>query len=135
MSETAESAVLDEEDVLRALVIDAVENEDTFNADSVKKAVEAIDMTSAWTGASDDNRYSEDQVWPRVLNAVCVAARHESDFNSEMFLGILDEEGVEHIVDEMSQDEEENEDDDEEDDDEEDDDEEDGEDEDVDEEE
>ncbi len=103
----AESVELDEQDVVRALVIDAVENADTFNAGSVKKALEAIDMTAAWTDASDDNRYTDEQLWQRVLNAVCVAARHEQGFDSEMFLNILDDEGVEHIVEEMSQDEDE----------------------------
>jgi hypothetical protein len=121
----AESVELDEQDVVRALVIDAVENVDTFNADSVKKALEAIDMTAAWTDASDDNRYTDEQLWQRVLNAVCVAARHEQGFDSEMFLNILDDEGVEHIVEEMSQDEDDEDDEDDDDDDNEEDDEED----------
>lgn len=103
MTEAAESIELDEQDVVRALVIDATENEDTFNADSVRKALEAIDMTALWTGASDDNRYTDEQLWQRVLNTICVSARHEADFNAEMFFTILDEEGVEHIVDEMTE--------------------------------
>lgn len=124
MSEVAEAVQLTEEDVIRALVIDALENGDAFNSESVQKALEAVDMTDAWRDASESNEYTEEELWPRVLNAVCVAAK-VVDFGATELFEVLVEQDVEHVIEEMEEDEDEEDDgpDDEEEDDEEEDDE------------
>lgn len=108
MSEAAEETVqLTEEDVIRALVIDALENGDAFNSESVQKALEAVDMVDMWRDASPSNEFpTEDLLWVRVLNAVCVAAKVDG-FGATEFFEVLVEEDVEHVIEEMEEDEEE----------------------------
>lgn len=102
MSEVAETVQLTEEDVVRALVIDALENGDAFNSESVQKALEAVDMVDMWRDAAVSNEYTEEQLWPRVLNAVCLAAKLDVFGPTELF-DVLEEEGVERVIEEMEE--------------------------------
>lgn len=101
MPNTDTDETMTAEDVIRALCMAAQQSPEAFNSQSVKDALEAVDMQEAWDEASDDNEYTDEEKWEEVLNTICLAAQSGEPFSAKEFEEELDAEGVHEVWDEM----------------------------------